>query len=110
MIKKIAFVVLVIFSIIGVFVSSTALHEYSHYRDFKDIAQEGQICALSIPTNLTLSSLTSTEAGYYEFKISPQDEQQYNNISKYTEIKAYSIDVIMAIVLFTSIAIIILKR
>ncbi|MFA5993110.1 MAG: hypothetical protein WC796_05380 [Candidatus Pacearchaeota archaeon] len=110
MIKKIAFVILVLFSIVGVFVSSTALHEYSHYRDFKGIAQEGQICALSIPTNLTLSTLTTTKAGYYQFKISPQDEQAYTDISKYTEIKAYSIDAIMMIVLFTSVAIIILKK
>jgi hypothetical protein len=109
-IKTIALGIIVTFALFGVFVFSTLLHEFSHYQDFKEIASNNEICALTIPTDLSYSTISNLEAGYYKFSIDPENEQEYNNISKYTEIKAYSIDAAMGLFLIFCIFIVVLKE
>lgn len=108
-IEKIAFIVILVFSIIGAFVSSTAIHEISHYKDYSEIAKDSEICALALPQNLSWESIKSADAGYYKFSISPTDEEKYNSISRLTEIKAYSIDIALIFLVIVCIIIVIIK-
>ena len=108
--KSIALGIVIAFALFGVFVFGTVLHELSHYEDFKEIASNSEVCALTIPTDLSYNTLSNLEAGYYKFSVSKDNEAEYNKISKYTEIKAYSIDAAIGIVLIICIFIVLLKE
>lgn len=85
--EPIAFVLLLVFSLVGVAMLATIFHELSHKEDFKDIATDGEVCVLTYPI-LSFNG----KAGYYKFNISGEDREEYQRISKYTEFKAYAID------------------
>ncbi|HRZ85581.1 MAG TPA: hypothetical protein P5277_02265 [Candidatus Paceibacterota bacterium] len=110
-IDKIALIIVLVFSLLGAFVSGTFLHELSHYQDFKEISTgKGEICALAIPTDTSLSSILQSKAGYYKFSIKPEDEIEYQRISKYSEIKAYAFDFVLILVVVICSIVILIKR
>lgn len=108
--RNIALGIVISFALFGVFVFGTLLHELSHYEDFKAIASNSEICALAIPTDLSYNTISNLDAGYYKFSVSNKDGQEYSKISKYTEIKAYSIDAAIGVILIICIFIVILKE
>lgn len=93
MIKHISLALVLVFAIFGMMSISTALHEYSHYYDFKEIAQPTELCGMVLPTNV--SELLSGKSGYYHFNINKSNETEYDRISEYTESKAYFFDILV---------------
>jgi hypothetical protein len=110
-IQKVALGIVIIFSLIGAFVSGTFVHEMSHYQDYKEISVgKTEMCVLSIPTNANLSSILQSNAGYFRFSINPEDELRYQEISKYSESKAYALNFILILVVVICGIVIIIKR
>jgi hypothetical protein len=107
MIKKFALTIVITFSIIGFFVTATALHEISHYYDFKDISQESEICALNIPTEIP--NLKEFNTGYYKFTPTPNSQEIYKQKMKYTELKSYSLEFILLFIMVLCIFIVLKK-
>ena len=88
-----ALVVMVLGSF-GTIMFTTLLHEMSHKRDLIDYAYENddEICLLS-----------SNMLGYYEYSVDKTtlDDETFQKIIKYTEIKAYSVSV-LSIILYVA--------
>ena len=97
-IEKISFAILVIFALIGTIFAGTIIHELSHWNDFKDIAENDNICIIEMPAD-GLSSITDIR-GTYTYQISEENKEQAASISRYTELKAYSVQFATTILLF----------
>lgn len=92
--KILAGAVILLFSFAGFFLSGNVLHELSHRYDFRDIEKKNEsTCFLSFSDNV----------GYYSFSASPDQYEKIQEIDKYTEFKAYSIDGILMLIYFTSL-------
>jgi hypothetical protein len=96
---KSAYTILILFSLFGVVLFGTLMHELSHKKDFKEIASDDYLCFLEF---------NDGALGSYSFHVNNQTE--YERISKYTEIKAYGINVIIFVMYFMCFAIIILHN
>lgn len=104
-IVKITLVFLVLFAMIGAGQVAIIVHEYSHYNDYKELnVTDNQMCGLVLPTNISKwsnwSYFEEQPAGYYEFYINssnPTIEKKYEQISSYTEVKAYIISALVFI-------------
>ncbi|MEA3329183.1 MAG: hypothetical protein U9Q06_00375 [Nanoarchaeota archaeon] len=107
MIKKIAFVIILMFALVGAFVTSTVFHELSHYNDFKDISENPEICALNIPTQI--NSFKDLNVGYYKFTHSSENQEIYEQKLKYTELKSHSLDLAVNLILAVCLIILIKK-
>ena len=107
MLKKIALGIVILFAIAGAFMGGTVLHELSHYNDFKKISQNEEICAFVVPTEFSFSNLNELEAGYFEFSIDPKDEQEFERIAEYTELKSYSIEIFLNALLIVCLIILV---
>jgi len=93
LIKKIAFVIMCIFSLVGLLVGGTLIHELIHKSDFKEIKKTNErMCILTFPN----------ETGFYEFSFDKKQIPQYNKIMEYTELKAYSIELMIIIIFIIS--------
>jgi hypothetical protein len=101
-----AFVILVIFGFFGAFILGIVLHEYSHANDFKDVAQNAEICGLVLPNNM--GDLITGEGGYYQFSVpnSTENAQKVQEIKKYSELKAYSITFLVLLFFVSGLTII----
>ena len=92
--KTIAFGIVIFFSIIGVTVFSTAIHEISHwydYRDYESYSTDQAICILNLP--VTTEGVWSLPLGYYRFSYSGLNEtsqEEIKAIGEYTEIEAHA--------------------
>jgi hypothetical protein len=90
-IEKISFIFVCFLALIGMIVSGTTFHEYSHYFDYKPINKTSdELCVLNLPTSLSMH--LNSSAGYYKFSADESEKQKVDKISKYTELKAYMID------------------
>lgn len=85
--------IVIFFGLFGAIALGVVLHEYSHAQDFAQIAKNDQICALSLPTKP--SQIVSNGLAYYSFEVEEGSEREIKakEISKYTEVKAYSITI-----------------
>lgn len=93
-IKTIFFIVFIFFSLFGSITFTFLIHELSHYNDFKEISEDGEICFLAFPEKLTIKQFFSSRAGWYKFDLINSDAEtldSYKKTKKYTEIKAYAI-------------------
>lgn len=90
--KKLTFswIFVISLSILGIIVLSTILHEEFHRFDLKNIEKTNeQICYLSPSKNI----------GFYTFEVKSQEEQnKVEEIRKFTEYKAYSVDIIITLI------------
>jgi len=77
--------------------------------DFKSISDNGYACLLEIPDNMTFKQIVMLNGAYYPH-INEENRTQYNNIRKYTEYKAYGIDVILIILFVLCFFIVYSKR
>lgn len=91
--NNIAFTIMMIFAVIGIFFVMIVAHEFSHVLDYNKIDAIGDICLFNVPTNLSTSPV-----GYYEFTYQSNRTAQAEDIGKYTELKAYSISTLIAII------------
>ena len=96
--KNIAFGVIIFFSIIGISVFAVTIHELSHLHDYKDYAQEGEICVLNFPT--TIDGMFNAPMGYYKFKHSTDEKtvEGVEAINKHTETRAYAYTAVIFII------------
>ena len=101
-----AFSIVVIFSLFGLFIAGNLLHELSHKQDFRKYAYDDSLCFLMIAKNRTFSNFFNSPVAQYTFNTNKTDEIAVDKIEKYTEWKAYSLDIILAIIVITSIIII----
>jgi hypothetical protein len=98
-----ALLIVAFFGLFGAVALGVILHEYSHFKDFTGLARDSQICALSLPTDFFK---ITTGFAYYSFEADPQKENEVNQISKYTEFKAYSITLIVMLLFLVSLEIV----
>lgn len=83
----------IIFALIGIFVTSVAIHEGSHWNDFRHIAEGGKLVLFE--KNF---SEPMTEWAYYKpGPIAEEDIDKFNSILKYTELKAWSLQISICI-------------
>jgi len=98
LIYKIAFVIIFLFSLVGMIVMSIALHELTHRWDFRELRADGKIfdeemCLLGYGKHNG-----QTYAGYYLPHYYPKYENEIDKIIKYTEIKAYAVTLTIMII------------
>ena len=86
---KISFGILILFSFLGFFLLGNILHESSHQYDYKDIEKiSEEKCYLTL----------SETAAYYSFTHNGNESEEIQRIAKYTELKAYSINILLTFV------------
>jgi hypothetical protein len=91
--ETIAFVVIIMSSLFGFVCFANLMHELSHKQDLKSLVLDDDVCFLTFPNNLTLHSFFVSKSAFYSFTLVNKNASTmkvYNNISKYTEYKAYS--------------------
>jgi hypothetical protein len=87
---------IVIFALIGLFFSTTVIHEYSHAADYGVFLNEnhtGKICLFPIE-NITWKS----KMGYFEHTYTQSTQVNMTAIGKYTEYKAYGLSLPLLII------------
>lgn len=99
-VSNVSFYVLIIFAFIGMVSLSTIAHEYSHNLDYTKLALSQSVCLLPMPIIEWNDAI-----GEYRFTYNQSDTEIKEEIDKYTEIKAYSVSIIIA-ALFTVVFII----
>ena len=101
-----AFIILVAFAFLGAIVAGIIFHEYSHAYDFKGLVQNEKICGLVLPAKL--SDITSGEGGYYSFSVDKDssNSEKIQNIDKYTELKAYSVTILVLSIFMACVSIV----
>jgi len=108
-IEKLAFGILILFSLVGMLVFGIVIHEYSHYLDYKGEVTTTEFCALSLPSDTTSLNLGSS-LGFYNFQYNNTNKAQVEKIGKTTEIKAYFLDFILFLAFDICLAIVIINR
>ena len=103
---KLSIIFFIFFAFIGVVTIATALHEYSHFNDYKKIAKNDYICGLVLPKSISDIQF-DFPSGYYSMSYDRKDKEVYESISKYTEYKGYFITVLIISSFLLSWAIII---
>lgn len=92
--KYVSIFILTGFMISGLFFIGNLLHELSHKNDLKNYINEGYLCVLGIDQlNLWESG------GMYTYSYNISNEREIEKISRYTEIKAYSINILLIILI-----------
>lgn len=82
---NIAFLFICLMATIGFITSITAVHEFSHYLDYKNIEKTNEsMCVLNVPLGLN-----SHKIGYYGFSFNKNYSLDVEEIDRYTEKKAY---------------------
>ena len=102
---KITFLIIFLFfAFIGAMQTSTLLHEYSHYRDYKDLEtyEDGKICLFEFPANETKLSTLWNIKGKHSFTLKQRDFNEADRIDNYTEWKAYGISAFVLILFLMS--------
>lgn len=84
--KTIAFIIVALFSFIGLLVFSTFAHELSHRQDLKGAVVEDELCFMKMPFDGTM--------GYYSWS-ETKNQTELKRVEKYTEYKAYAISSII---------------
>ena len=105
-----AYVIFFTFALAGLVIIGTIMHEYSHLQDFRSVNLPKEACGLVLPQSL--GDLWNGEAGYVAIdpnQATAEQAEQIVNIQKYTEIKAYGIDIALTI-LFGLCMLVILSR
>lgn len=104
----IAYFVLLAFALAGLIITGTIAHEYSHFQDFKKASVNGsEICGLVLPQNWSDVINGNSDIGYYKFY---STDPRVDIISKYTENKAYTIDIIMGILFMVCLVVVLVDR
>lgn len=78
---------------VGCYFTLIVSHELVHFLDFKDHVIEGDICIVQWPP------FTNGAAAYYEFDYYDNTYQEIEEIGKTTEFKAYSLNILMAVIM-----------
>jgi len=86
LLKHISNVILIFFLTVGVVSFSVFIHERSHQIDYKNyvIEDKSETCILVDPFTAKNNS-----AGYYEYSYYAKNKEYIDEITKYSEIKAY---------------------
>jgi uncharacterized membrane protein len=107
--EKFAWLVIMTLSLIGVVGFGVIIHEYSHYYDFKELnVSNGEICGLILPIEWkNWSEFQKQALGSYSFNVDDNKRDRFNEIDKYTEIKAYFINIIIGALFLVCFTIII---
>jgi hypothetical protein len=111
--EKISFGIIIILAFIGIVFVSGLFHEFTHYFDIHKYTNEGDyICAFAITTNF--STILQNPIAYYEYSLNMTKDKGnltlYENTEKYTELKAYSIQLIIVIMFLLCISLIFKRR
>lgn len=85
----ISFIIIFLFSFFGMIMATNLTHELSHKQDFKEIASNESVCLLMFEDGAIAS---------YNSNYNKDDVSEYERISKYTEIKAYSTTAVIFII------------
>jgi hypothetical protein len=111
-IEKLSFGIIIAFALIGLIVISTIIHEYSHFYDLKNEVKTQAICGLVLPQNLEDAFNPSNSIGTYTYSVKSDNLDIIEQIEKTTEIKAYSINLIIFLIfdIFLAIAILSLRK
>jgi hypothetical protein len=100
--------VLAFFYIAGIFITITAVHEYTHQSDFSQVKNnitEDGICALILPSDSkdVLGWITGP-GGYYAFHYPIIYEAEMKELGFKSEVKAYSISALLSLILIYPLA------
>ena len=90
----ISFSIFFLFALIGMLGLNTILHEYSHKRDFQSVEPYDETITINIP--LSFSEFYKTN-GEYSFYYDLNNSEEVEDISKFTELKAYSLSGVIVI-------------
>jgi len=108
-IESICFVVLVIFALFGLLFFSALVHELIHMNDLHEFAEDEEIHLLNIPlTAEHWYDYVLEITGTYSFFPTDRIEVEKRMIS--TEIKAYSIQIIIIILAMACFGVVSIKR
>jgi hypothetical protein len=99
LVKLIPISLILAFSIIGFLLSGNIIHELSHKYDFREIEKTSE--------NTCFLTLSGKDVAFYEFSSPSNNSKEINKINQYTEVKAYSLDIILALIYFFSLIIVI---
>jgi len=92
--KNMSFVFILLFSVFGFVIFSYLAHEISHWQDLKDVAVDDRICFRV--SNFSLFG-ENTDGASYRFFPKEGAEEEVERIERYTELKAYGLDVILLV-------------
>ncbi len=106
--EKVAFLIFFIFAMVGGLFLSILFHELSHQQDYKGLVMDEQICAFVWPNSWgeALDWKSKESVGYYTFKYNINNEtlvKQIKEIGDKTEEKAYTISIIVILILLISL-------
>lgn len=91
---KISSLVIIIFFVLsGVIFIGNLLHELSHKVDFKDYAEEEELCILTYPKLWINEGVVA----YYKFDYNSSFKEEVKETSGYTEFKAYFLNTLLLI-------------
>ncbi|MDP2947051.1 MAG: hypothetical protein Q8N88_02965 [Nanoarchaeota archaeon] len=91
---KFSWIIILLFSFIGFFLTGNIIHELSHKIDFRKINKNSeQICFLEFSEN----------SAKYSFSANPSEIKKISEINKYTEIKAYSLNFLLALIFLSAL-------
>lgn len=112
MIEKISFAILVLFGVLGALFLATVLHEFFHYSDLGDTVNPEEICLfnLDLTEKTPLDSLFKTISGHYAFTLNQNKTDEYLEIQKTTETKAYTISILIMLLFFVCYIIVFWNR
>ena len=94
---NISFVVIIFFSVVGIILTGNIIHELSHKQDYKGLIKEDDSCALVIPES---KEDLLGKIAFYRFYTKDDEEsiEKAEEVTKWTEKKAYTIESILFIV------------
>lgn len=101
--KKICFLIVMVFAVLGCIFTSVTLHEYSHNFDFINYAEDPEICVLNLPALIPASD---SALGYYAYSYNRSDKEAIYEIKQTTEIKAYAITIAVGLIFIISFAVV----
>lgn len=90
--NKFIFVLIILFSWIGMMVVTNYVHEMIHYKDLKPYIVEDYICLLTLDPGLTGASAFNA-VKYDSNNLTQVEGVQY--VQEFTEIKAYSASILI---------------
>lgn len=93
---KTFYIILFIFSLLGMFTASNIIHELSHWADFKDYVAEDRICFLNY------NSETGNIGYYAYYGIDEENREIVETIKKFTERKAVILSLVMPLLFLIS--------
>ena len=96
----VGFIILILCSLFGFIILNSIVHEYIHKFDLKkySVEGEGEICLLNAPKSIRDVFFGPT--AYYEFSANESMSEEIKKEVFWSEIKAYSANILMAIIYF----------